>query len=446
MIKNRIILVFLLFLGLNLSAMMEQGATEVKIHLPSSNALADDSATAIRNEIVNDTIKYDKLVSILAEQAKNSQVFGVLHNIATMDKEYDGLKIRYLAPYSDILDTDREVLLFHGTRSTLEILDKGHLNAYTSKSGWGIFFGRNFHVSHSYATDRSSNIHETWTEMPVRGVLVLRKDSSKQFRRNDAGNGMVKEYILEEETYSLDNLRDIVFLGEEDVLAFIQHLSKKETKEQAKLRKVNIYTESYKPLKEEKLFNEFTRVLHEHPEVFSNRKFLEGFIDLNPFRKAKISPLLLNKLIDVSQRDLPGDNTSLYLALKYELSGKALEILRLIPANQLGKAMTASNGLTKKLEWVGGRYSPFDQALINGEDEFLAAMFEKLPQEDLVVIAGAVKSNTIGETLQNNHIATIQLLIKYLGKFPAIKEVLDKTDIAAKLSQKNYQRCPLCGF
>ena len=107
-------------------------------------------------------------------------------------------------------------------------MEAKNLKGYTAKCGrHGIFFGRRYSDSYPYASEYSSNIHQTYEGLPVSAILVFNKKNSVSFESCDSGMfGCVKEYLLSEESYSIENLHSIVFMSEEDFLSFFEFYDK----------------------------------------------------------------------------------------------------------------------------------------------------------------------------------------------------------------------------
>lgn len=257
-------------------------------------------------EIMYDTnptaVTYGRFITMLKEEGNLNPSIRSLYAIATRSKKYQNLELNYYL-VSYVNQSDNSKILYHGTRSTLEVLDGGQLNAYSASQGWGVFFGECYFDSYDYATSRSEGTNRTWTKEPIGSVMVLRKQPGITFEEYPYGiMGSRRAYRLSKSNYSLTNLKDIIFLNEADLDKFIAFWAQKDAVFQNGLKQVGIYLESYFPLREERNIQDFYSFLCNQPEVFENKNFVEFIADKTWFGTR---PFLIKKLEVLTPKAAP---------------------------------------------------------------------------------------------------------------------------------------------
>jgi hypothetical protein len=179
-----------------------------------------------------------------------------------------GLEIQYGHTATDFYQQQREGTehryLFHGTRSTWEILDSWKLKANLAPRGPGIYFGRDYETSHRFAS-RLKDYELAPTH--VASILVFdNKDGAattgEELVHGDFPDDSVYEYKIEgrKKVFSLDSLVAIIFLGHEDVKEFNDLFQSKWSKERRSefLKKgIALYDQSLKPLMHDEVLKRF---------------------------------------------------------------------------------------------------------------------------------------------------------------------------------------------
>jgi len=162
---------------------------------------------------------YDIFLKLTSKKYPN------LCNIIKKPYKKGKISIKPFDPNDILFNEIEEKYLYHGTKSTIEIINSEELKPSISKTGKGIYFGRNFLVSYRYADiyQKSSNIKSS--KNPVCSVLIMTKEEGKELKSQNTND--VKEYFLESgeepETYDLiKNLTAIVFLHKTDVDKFFE--------------------------------------------------------------------------------------------------------------------------------------------------------------------------------------------------------------------------------
>lgn len=234
-------------------------------------------------EISIDLPIYDSFSKMLSKK-KYPLLFNIIntpYKIIQGSTEFDIKTIDYS---NDIFNEYEEKYLYHGTKSTFEIIESGVLKKNNSATGSGIFFGRTFLTSFKYADNmKSSNIKSS--KNPISSVLIMKKQKDLEFKKNDEGLLSTKEYILYEDTYDLiENLQDIVFLRKIDIDNFFKKFDSFSDDMKKKLKTINIYQYDYNPLSKngtenykiirEQFFNE----LNKNSELFLNDSEFFNFI------------------------------------------------------------------------------------------------------------------------------------------------------------------------
>jgi hypothetical protein len=185
----------------------------------------------------------------------------------------NGLTIHFGHGALDVFQSSAGKYAFHGTQVGWKILTAWKLIPQRSRSGPGIFFGRDYHSSYIYAAGRSL-VANAMVEDPLKCVFVFRKDPDVHFEAMDQQMGTVREYrvfadanrwMFDEEYqkralegYSLDHLHAIIFLTSEDVETFDERLTGEQRRDFL-ARGITLYEDSYRPLSDDEVFERFSR-------------------------------------------------------------------------------------------------------------------------------------------------------------------------------------------
>jgi len=149
--------------------------------------------------------------------------------------------------HNELFDDKDGPYAFHGTRSTLEILKSGYLQASYSMNGHGIYFGRRYQDSEPYAGDESSSYGDS--DNPVRSVFVFDKKKQSIFESEDIGQGgSTQAYVITtQDRYDLTNLKAIVFMDMVDVEAFDDYYANCDAETKQWLDTITYYNAKYIP-------------------------------------------------------------------------------------------------------------------------------------------------------------------------------------------------------
>jgi hypothetical protein len=333
--------------------------------------------------INNNDLKHNEIVEFLKNNASKNRVFEELLSPALRSQDVgEGLWVKYLDPTLDFLDPSKEEFLFHGTRSTLEILSRREILAHYSSSGWGIYFGRTFKISLPYTTDHSSNIHKTWKDKLVRSVLILTKENNKNFIYSVADlAGIVRQYILAEKSYSLQNLKSIVFNSQEDVEHFLNFFKLQPKDIQAQLIDLSLYNIHYQPLTITQNKNEFISLLKKHQNLLlQDRLFLIFLVET--YGSSLDDKFLLSVVKALGTID---ELASLIFvkAVEGNFPRTAAYVAQTISPNVLiqsyFESVSVRSFLNIKIDKKILRVIPYDQAIKNHRQELLDVVQKYLP-------------------------------------------------------------------
>jgi hypothetical protein len=328
------------------------------------------------------------------------------------------LEIKYLPSNIAFLDERIEQLLFHGTKSTIQILDEKALKAFRSQTGYGIFFGRNFETSAKYFTDKSSNINQTWLGGPlVRSVLIFTKDPSKIFiKNNNEGTfNMVAEYLLKEETYSIDNLKTIAFAETYDVDKFSNYFAMQTDEQKNRLKQLEFYDCSYLPMKNSHNLNLFKNELEKYEnELFNDIAFIEKLLSLKPIAIKDKDDLIMK----MAKAEAP---KALYFAIKYQILPAVNYIVNNLNDEDLLTYFIGEHNLP----------SPMEEIINNGNDKIFKIILGKFSEKSLSKIAEILSSgqkkaqtNPLKNALKKDNEALLALFIEKFINYPKIRETI----------------------
>lgn len=340
-------------------------------------------------------ISYADLISFLASKPEK-EIFQHLLEPLTRDKQYGTVTAHYLRPGHEFLNRDEEKYLFHGTRSTIEIVESNSINARFSMSGYGVFFGRNFYVSKIYCSDYSSNIHQTWKDTIVRSVMILKKDKSF-FKRND--NGGTKEYILDAPGYSLDNLIAIVFEGDEDVINF-ERLFANSPNLREQLKDVDFYVSSV-PLTHEVNLRDVKSALVMHREsLFHDVDFVSYLAKYYSNVLAK-DPQVIYQILN--SLELPLEASARLLANLVETNDKEAFTFVATYRNSLALSST-----------------PLSVAIMRGNTELVRKILMRINKDRAATILASPKSTSL-KAIRTNHAETLTTIADNFRGYPQVK-------------------------
>ena len=155
---------------------------------------------------------------------------------------------------SDLFNEIEEKYLYHGTKSTNEVITSNYLESNKAHGAYEkkIFFGRTFDVSYNYANPmgETTNVKSVDITKRVHSVLIMDKLYGYDFEKINMGSLGIESYVLKENQYSLlDSLRAIVFLTKNDLNNFLKKFDTFTEDMKKKLKEIMIFQFDYYPVK-----------------------------------------------------------------------------------------------------------------------------------------------------------------------------------------------------
>jgi len=230
----------------------------------SSDTDLDDEIEAeglSKHDVVSQIDNLNTKLSITCNQPGHHRHKGVCRENRDLLIRLDNIYSRFPASINvypinygtHLFNTSIEKYLYHGTKSTNEIIRSNYLESNVAYGSYKkeIFFGRTFHVSYDYADPmgRTTNVKSTDKTKSVNSVLIMDKEDGYDFKKINMGSAGIESYVLEENNYNLlKNLRAIVFLSKNDVSNFLKNFDTFHEDMKKKLTEIIIYQFDYNPV------------------------------------------------------------------------------------------------------------------------------------------------------------------------------------------------------